>query len=260
MLAAAAVGVVRRAERRAGAADRRSSPTCSSSTGSSTRSSRAGRLVAVTLRRRGRGALRGRPRGRARRAAAGRRGRRHRAPATRSPPASTVSLLEGRPRDEALRRPAPRARSPRRGSARSPRCRPPPRSTRYSRDDADADLLDCDPGHDDAIALLLALASPEVELVGVTTVAGNQTLEKTTANALRVLELAGRGDVPVAAGAGRPLVRERDVAAHVHGETGSTGRSCRRRPARPSRSTRSTSSRARSAPATAGSRSSRPGR
>ncbi len=84
-------------------------------------------------------------------------------------------------------------------------------------------VLDCDPGHDDAIALLLALASPEVELVGVTTVAGNATLEQTTANALRVLELAGRADVPVAAGAARPLVRERDVAAHVHGETGLDG-------------------------------------
>jgi len=66
-------------------------------------------------------------------------------------------------------------------------------------------LLDCDPGHDDAIALLLALASPELELLGVTTVAGNQTLEKTTANAIRVLELAGRGDVPVAAGSRRWL-------------------------------------------------------
>ena len=60
-------------------------------------------------------------------------------------------------------------------------------------------LLDCDPGHDDAIALLLALASPELDLLGVTTVAGNQTLDKTTENALRVLELAGRNDVPVAA-------------------------------------------------------------
>jgi inosine-uridine nucleoside N-ribohydrolase len=84
-------------------------------------------------------------------------------------------------------------------------------------------LLDCDPGHDDAIALLLALASPEVELLGVTTVAGNQTLDKTTANAIRVLELAGRKDVPVAAGADRPLVRERSVAANVHGETGLDG-------------------------------------
>jgi inosine-uridine nucleoside N-ribohydrolase len=83
-------------------------------------------------------------------------------------------------------------------------------------------LLDCDPGHDDAIALLLALASPEVELAGVTTVAGNQTLDKTTANALRVLELVGV-EIPVAAGADRPLVRELRVAANVHGETGLDG-------------------------------------
>jgi pyrimidine-specific ribonucleoside hydrolase len=84
-------------------------------------------------------------------------------------------------------------------------------------------LLDCDPGHDDAIALLLALASPELELLGVTTVAGNQTLEKTTANALRVLDFVGRGDVPVAAGADRPLARELFVAAYVHGESGLDG-------------------------------------
>jgi pyrimidine-specific ribonucleoside hydrolase len=84
-------------------------------------------------------------------------------------------------------------------------------------------LLDCDPGHDDAIALLLALASPELELLGVTTVAGNQTLDKTTANALRVLEFVGRGDVPVAAGADRPLARELFVAAYVHGESGLDG-------------------------------------
>src|SRR5438552_1888228 len=84
-------------------------------------------------------------------------------------------------------------------------------------------LLDCDPGHDDAIALLLALASPEVELHGVTTVAGNQTVEKTTANAIRVLELVGREDVPVARGADRPLVREPFVAAYVHGESGLDG-------------------------------------
>jgi inosine-uridine nucleoside N-ribohydrolase len=84
-------------------------------------------------------------------------------------------------------------------------------------------ILDCDPGHDDAIALLLALASPELELVGVTTVHGNQTLEKTTDNALRVLALVGREDVPVAAGADRPLVRELHVAAHVHGDSGLDG-------------------------------------
>ena len=84
-------------------------------------------------------------------------------------------------------------------------------------------ILDCDPGHDDAIALLLALASPEVELLAVTTVHGNQTLEKTTANALRVLEFAGRPDVQVAAGAARPLTREPKVADHVHGESGLDG-------------------------------------
>ena len=84
-------------------------------------------------------------------------------------------------------------------------------------------LIDCDPGHDDAMALLLALASPELDLLGVTTVHGNQTLAKTTANALRVLEFAGRGDVPVAAGADRPLVRDARVAEHVHGESGLDG-------------------------------------
>jgi purine nucleosidase/pyrimidine-specific ribonucleoside hydrolase len=84
-------------------------------------------------------------------------------------------------------------------------------------------IIDCDPGHDDAAALLLALASDEVKLLGVTTVAGNQTLAKTTANAIRVLDCAGRADVPVAAGADRPLMRELHVAADIHGETGLEG-------------------------------------
>jgi purine nucleosidase len=84
-------------------------------------------------------------------------------------------------------------------------------------------LIDCDPGQDDAIALLLALASPELDVVGVTTVAGNQTLDKTTANALRVLELAGREDIPVAAGADTPLAGELVTAADAHGETGLDG-------------------------------------
>jgi inosine-uridine nucleoside N-ribohydrolase len=85
-------------------------------------------------------------------------------------------------------------------------------------------ILDCDPGHDDAIALLLALgSSSEIELLGVTTVSGNQTLEKTTANAIRVLDHVGRDEVPVVAGASRPLVRDRRVAANVHGETGLDG-------------------------------------
>jgi inosine-uridine nucleoside N-ribohydrolase len=84
-------------------------------------------------------------------------------------------------------------------------------------------VIDCDPGHDDAIAILLALASPEVEVRGITTVAGNQTLEKTTRNALKILELAGRTDIPVAAGADRPLMRDLRTAANVHGETGLDG-------------------------------------
>jgi inosine-uridine nucleoside N-ribohydrolase len=84
-------------------------------------------------------------------------------------------------------------------------------------------IHDCDPGHDDAIALLLALASPEVELLGVTTVAGNHTLARTTANAIRVLDHLGRTRVPVAAGADRPLVRAPHVAREVHGESGLDG-------------------------------------
>jgi pyrimidine-specific ribonucleoside hydrolase len=81
-------------------------------------------------------------------------------------------------------------------------------------------LVDCDPGLDDALALLLVLASPELELAGVTTVAGNQTIEKTTENALKVLELAGRNEIPVAAGAAGPLVGELVLADDAHGETG----------------------------------------
>jgi inosine-uridine nucleoside N-ribohydrolase len=84
-------------------------------------------------------------------------------------------------------------------------------------------ILDCDPGHDDAIAILLALFSPEIRLLGLSVVSGNQTLEKTTANAIRVLDHVGRADVPVAAGASRPLIRERHVAADVHGEIGLDG-------------------------------------
>jgi inosine-uridine nucleoside N-ribohydrolase len=84
-------------------------------------------------------------------------------------------------------------------------------------------IIDCDPGHDDAIALMLAIASPEVELLGVTTVAGNTTLDKTTRNALVTLELAGRPDVPVAAGSEQPLRRPLRTAEHVHGATGLDG-------------------------------------
>ena len=84
-------------------------------------------------------------------------------------------------------------------------------------------IHDCDPGHDDAIALMLACASPEIELLAVTTVAGNVTLENTTTNALRVLDLLGRSDIPVAAGRDRPLKRDLSTAAVMHGESGLAG-------------------------------------
>jgi inosine-uridine nucleoside N-ribohydrolase len=84
-------------------------------------------------------------------------------------------------------------------------------------------ILDCDPGHDDAMALMLALGSSEVELLGVTTVAGNQTVAKTTANAIRVLDHLGLETVPVAAGARGPLVRDGHFVGEVHGDTGLDG-------------------------------------
>jgi inosine-uridine nucleoside N-ribohydrolase len=84
-------------------------------------------------------------------------------------------------------------------------------------------LIDCDPGHDDMVAIMLALASPELELLGVSTVAGNQTGDKTFRNALRTLTLAGRKDIPVARGAQRPLLRELTVAPEIHGVSGLDG-------------------------------------
>ncbi|MGN5109641.1 pyrimidine-specific ribonucleoside hydrolase RihA [Aeromonas hydrophila] len=84
-------------------------------------------------------------------------------------------------------------------------------------------ILDCDPGHDDAIALILALASPELKVLAVTTSAGNQTPDKTLNNALRILTLLGRDDIPVVAGAPKPLARELIIADNVHGESGLDG-------------------------------------
>jgi uridine nucleosidase len=82
-------------------------------------------------------------------------------------------------------------------------------------------IFDTDPGIDDSMALLLALASPELEVVGVTTVFGNNSVDKLTLNALRILEVAGRSDIPVAQGAGTPLVRAyRGRGEDVHGEDG----------------------------------------
>jgi len=84
-------------------------------------------------------------------------------------------------------------------------------------------ILDCDPGHDDAIALVLALASPELEVKAVTSSAGNQTPDKTLRNVLRMLTLLKRSDIPVAGGAVKPLMRDLIIADNVHGETGLDG-------------------------------------
>ena len=81
-------------------------------------------------------------------------------------------------------------------------------------------LLDTDPGIDDALALFLALASPDAQLEGITTVSGNVHVDLTTRNALALLEAAGRTDIPVARGCDRPLVREPVIADYVHGRNG----------------------------------------
>ncbi|WP_040156067.1 uridine-preferring nucleoside hydrolase UriH [Mobilicoccus massiliensis] len=83
-------------------------------------------------------------------------------------------------------------------------------------------VLDCDPGLDDAVAMLLAHGSPEIDLLAVTTIGGNQTLEKVTRNALSIATLAGI-TAPVAAGCARPLVQPVQVAGHVHGDSGLGG-------------------------------------
>jgi inosine-uridine nucleoside N-ribohydrolase len=84
-------------------------------------------------------------------------------------------------------------------------------------------VLDCDPGHDDALAILLAAADPALELVAITTVAGNQSLDKTTLNARRMCSVAGIRGVPIAAGCDRPLVRDRIASPQIHGESGLDG-------------------------------------
>ena len=84
-------------------------------------------------------------------------------------------------------------------------------------------IIDCDPGHDDAMAIAIAIARPELNLLGVTVVAGNSTLPNTFLNTRRVLALLGAHDMPVAAGAAVPLVRPLFTAAYVHGESGLEG-------------------------------------
>ena len=83
-------------------------------------------------------------------------------------------------------------------------------------------ILDCDPGHDDAVAIMMAAKHPKFDLLGVTIVAGNQTLAKTAFNALNVCQALGL-DIPVYAGMGVPMVRKQIVAADIHGETGLDG-------------------------------------
>lgn len=85
-------------------------------------------------------------------------------------------------------------------------------------------IIDCDPGYDDAVAILLAAGNPLIDVLAITTVAGNQTLEKVTRNALRIAKLAHLDHVPIAAGAARPLLRDQIVvAANIHGESGLDG-------------------------------------
>jgi purine nucleosidase len=84
-------------------------------------------------------------------------------------------------------------------------------------------IIDTDPGQDDAVALLLALASPEIDVLGVVAVAGNVPLALTEKNARKVCELAGKPRTPVYAGAIRPLMRDLVTAEHVHGKTGLDG-------------------------------------
>ena len=84
-------------------------------------------------------------------------------------------------------------------------------------------IIDTDPGQDDAVAILLALASPELEVLAITAVAGNVPLDLTTLNARKVCELAGRADLPVHPGCAGPLARPLVTAEHVHGKTGLDG-------------------------------------
>src|SRR6266851_1372745 len=84
-------------------------------------------------------------------------------------------------------------------------------------------IIDTDPGVDDALALLLAMRSPELRIEAITAVAGNVPLELTLPNALRMVEIAGRTDIPVAAGAKAPLLRRLVTAAYAHGENGLGG-------------------------------------
>ena len=85
-------------------------------------------------------------------------------------------------------------------------------------------IIDCDPGQDDAVALFLAMSAPDdLEVLGVTTVAGNVPLEKTQRNARMMCDIAGRTDMPVYAGCDKPMKLEAITAEYIHGNTGIDG-------------------------------------
>ncbi|GAB4074239.1 nucleoside hydrolase [Barrientosiimonas marina] len=84
-------------------------------------------------------------------------------------------------------------------------------------------IMDGDPGHDDAIAIILAAARPELDIIGITTVSGNADIDNTTRNALKICDLVGLNDVIVSQGASKPLVRLRETAPSIHGDSGLDG-------------------------------------
>ncbi len=84
-------------------------------------------------------------------------------------------------------------------------------------------IMDCDPGHDDAIAIILAAAQPELDILAITTVSGNAEIEKTTMNALKICDLVSLNDVVVSKGASEPLIRVRETAPSIHGDSGLDG-------------------------------------
>ena len=81
-------------------------------------------------------------------------------------------------------------------------------------------IIDCDPGHDDAVAIMLAAAHNDIEILGITCVAGNATLENTKKNALKICSLIGKTHIPIFSGADKPLCYELVTAEHVHGKSG----------------------------------------
>ena len=81
-------------------------------------------------------------------------------------------------------------------------------------------ILDCDPGHDDAVAIMLAAANKTIDILGITCVGGNSTLENTKLNALKICSLINRTDIPIYAGENKPMKLELVTAAHVHGKSG----------------------------------------